>query len=113
MVAAFLDESGYEARMAANGQEGLEILAAWRPDLVILDMMMPVLDGRGFRSALLATPELSEIPIVVYSAVSGLEELPGIVGHVRKGFDNPDVLLGFLEAACARSQQNQSRRSRP
>lgn len=76
-----------------------------RPAAIVLDLWMPNLDGRAFRSALLADPELARIPVVVYSVDSGEDPIPGIVGHVRKGSDNPDVLLGFVEAACARGRR--------
>jgi CheY-like chemotaxis protein len=99
MVAAFLDESGYDARMAANGQEGLDLLADWRPDLVILDMMMPVLDGRGFRAAQLAHAEWRHIPVIVLSATRAFlsqDETVGAGAVISKPFDL-DTLLGLVE----------------
>src|SRR5690349_2295230 len=96
---------GYRVVAAYDGVDALEMLQnGLQPAAIILDLAMPNLDGRAFRSALLAVPEFADIPIIVYTAVSGVEDLPDIVGHVRKGFDNPDVLLGFVEAACARGQ---------
>lgn len=66
----FLEDHGYEAVGAVHGRDALDKLAA--PDLtpcvIILDLMMPVMDGRAFREEQLERPELSEIPVVVISA---------------------------------------------
>jgi CheY-like chemotaxis protein len=99
MVAAFLEESGYEARTAANGREGLDLLSGWRPDLVILDMMMPVLDGRGFRDAQMAHDDWRHIPVIVLSATRAFlsqEETVGAGAVISKPFDL-DTLLGLVE----------------
>ena len=65
-----LGEHGYEAVGAANGHEALEALAdsAGRPCVILLDLMMPVMDGRSFREQQLMRPELSAIPVIVLSA---------------------------------------------
>jgi CheY-like chemotaxis protein len=99
MVAAFLDESGYEARTAANGQEGLDVLSTWRPDLVILDMMMPVMDGRGFRAVQMAHDDWRRIPVIVPSATRAFlsrEETVGARAVIAKPFDL-DALLSLVE----------------
>ena len=99
MVAAFLDESGYEARTAANGREGLEILSTWRPDLVILDMMMPIMDGRGFRAVQMGHDDWRRIPVIVLSATRAFlsqEETVGARVVIAKPFDL-DTLLGLVE----------------
>lgn len=43
-----LEDAGYQVRTAENGQQAIELLQNWRPDLIILDMMMPVMDGLQF-----------------------------------------------------------------
>jgi CheY-like chemotaxis protein len=99
MVAAFLEESGYETRTAANGHEGLDILATWRPDLVILDMMMPVMDGRGFRAVQMSHADWRRIPVIVLSATRAFlsqEETVGARAVIAKPFDL-DPLLELVE----------------
>jgi CheY-like chemotaxis protein len=92
---------GYRVVAAYDGLDAMDMLSdGLRPCAIVLDLSMPNLDGRGFRSALLADPELADIPVVVYSGDPGTDPLPQIVGHVRKATDNPDVLLGFIDAAC-------------
>jgi two-component system chemotaxis response regulator CheY len=96
---------GYRVVAAYDGLDAMEMLRrGLRPAVIVLDVSMPNMDGRSFRTALMADRELARIPVVVYSVDPGTDALPGIVGHVRKGFDNPDVLLGFIEVACGGSQ---------
>src|SRR5690242_3615106 len=102
---------GYGIVIAWDGLDAMKMLRdGLRPDAIVLDLAMPNMDGRTFHAALLADdPQLARIPVVVYSALPETTmALPGIVGHVRKGVDNPDVLLGLVEAACARGQQKQA-----
>ena len=67
---AALEDAGYAVVTAANGRQGLERLAeAPRPDLVLLDMMMPVMNGPAMLAAMAADPELRGIPVVVLSSL--------------------------------------------
>ncbi len=69
-IAEALDEEGFEVVEAANGREALDKLHGPEPaSLVLLDLMMPVMDGWSFREAQLHDPEISNIPVVVLSAV--------------------------------------------
>lgn len=61
-----LSAEGYEVAIAANGQEGLERIAELQPDLVVLDLMMPVLDGWGVLEALEGRSDAP--PVIVLSA---------------------------------------------
>jgi len=72
-----LTDHGYEPVAAANGQEALERLRAWPepPSVILLDLAMPVLDGRAFRDAQLAEPELRDIPVIVLTAQPDAEQL--------------------------------------
>jgi CheY-like chemotaxis protein len=69
-LAASLRTAGYDAVCAANGEEALAAVAARRPDLILLDMSMPVMDGAGFLRALRARGDDGRIPVVVLSAAS-------------------------------------------
>ena len=96
---------GYRVVHAFDGVDALGFLrGGLDPAAIVLDLWMPNMDGRALRWALLGDPHLRRIPIVVYSVDVGADPLPGIVGHVRKGTDTPDVLLGFVDAACARGR---------
>ena len=84
-----LEDNGFEPSSAANGAEALDLLrsASPFPNVILLDMMMPVLDGWGFRSAQLADPRLSDIPVIVLTAHASIEETArtlGATGFLRK-----------------------------
>jgi DNA-binding response OmpR family regulator len=66
ITAEILEYEGYQVEKAANGQEGLQILSQVHPELVMLDMRMPVLDGWGFAKVLHNTG--STVPILVLTA---------------------------------------------
>ena len=69
-LAFILRHKGYEVRTAADGQEALEQLKAGaRPDLILLDLMMPTMDGWEFTNRLRQHPALASIPVVVVSVV--------------------------------------------
>jgi CheY-like chemotaxis protein len=68
-LAAILREEGYVVESATNGAEALRRLEQRPlPTLILLDLMMPVVDGIDFRRRQLADPELSKIPIIIISA---------------------------------------------
>jgi CheY-like chemotaxis protein len=64
----FLSDEGYDTLLAENGQRGVEIAREEQPDLVLMDLMLPLLDGVAAMRALKEDPETSEIPVVVMSA---------------------------------------------
>lgn len=68
---ALLQMKGYRAVPAGNGKEALDYLSrAPIPDLIILDLWMPVMDGWQFRTEQIKDPRLKEIPVVVVTALS-------------------------------------------
>ena len=71
-----LEDAGFNAYGAKNGNEALDKLrnAAALPCLILLDLMMPGMDGRTFREVQLKMPELSGIPVVLISAFRELEQ---------------------------------------
>jgi CheY-like chemotaxis protein len=74
-LADILQYEGYRVLTASNGKEALEHLrGASRPDLILLDLMMPVLNGWAVREELLRDPELSAIPVVLLSGVLDLDQ---------------------------------------
>jgi DNA-binding response OmpR family regulator len=69
VLADLLADEGYEVRWVRNGRDGLRALQEWRPSVVLLDLMMPVLDGWGFRAAQRRLrSDLAGVPVVVLSA---------------------------------------------
>jgi signal transduction histidine kinase/DNA-binding response OmpR family regulator len=68
LVAATLEAEGHTIRQAADGEEALEEIARQRPDAIVLDLMMPRLDGFEVLGRLQADPALREIPVLVLTA---------------------------------------------
>lgn len=68
MLSRRLQRRGFELLLAVDGQQGLDICRAQRPDLVLLDMSLPVKDGWQVASEMKADPALSGIPIVALTA---------------------------------------------
>lgn len=64
-----------ELTEAANGEEGLELLKRDRPDLILLDLKMPVMDGAEMLVKLKSDPELRTIPVLMLTAESGRENV--------------------------------------
>jgi CheY-like chemotaxis protein len=78
---AVLEIMGYEVATAANGREALETLTRIEPPgLILLDLMMPVMNGEEFRSKQLADPKLSQVPVVLISASSTVREKAAALG---------------------------------
>jgi CheY-like chemotaxis protein len=88
IVREILHEEGYAVIEAADGRVMLEIMARERPDLVLMDVMMPGLDGRDAYRQLRSRPEHSDIPVVMMSAAVPAHGLdPSIAGFMAKPFD--------------------------
>jgi CheY-like chemotaxis protein len=83
-----LTEHGFPALGAGNGVEALEILrtSASPPSLILLDLMMPVMDGRAFRERQLENPAWTAIPVIVISAYNDVEQQARALAldHMRK-----------------------------
>ncbi|QRN96889.1 response regulator [Archangium violaceum] len=87
-----LRDAGFTVLGAGNGREALDVLARTRPlpGLVLLDMMMPVLDGLGFAQELHASPAWRDIPVVIFSASASNADVAREVGacaYLRKPVD--------------------------
>src|SRR4051812_20405642 len=86
------ESEGYLVRLANDGASGLQLLREWRPDVILLDLMMPMMDGSTF----LEQQPIAELPpVLLLSAVRDLEERArslGAAGFVRKPFDLDDLL---------------------
>ena len=68
VLAAALEDEGFEVMTAANGREALGVLKQWQPDLIILDLWMPWMDGPTFLTRQRSTREIADIPVIVLSA---------------------------------------------
>ena len=95
LLTDILEDEGYAVSASATGLEGLNSLAASIPDLIIMDVMMPVMDGYAFRNELIKNSTLSSIPILVMSAQSqGAEKLHshGLCNFINKPLELTHLL---------------------
>src|ERR1700748_2459900 len=69
VLQSVLADAGHEVVMAVNGRQGLELLGKRRPDLVLLDFMMPIMDGPAMLKAIKADPAYRDVPVVVMSSL--------------------------------------------
>jgi CheY-like chemotaxis protein len=98
--------NGYDVVQAAHGQEAIARLSQHTPDLVVLDLNMPVMDGWQFRAEQLrlADGNLTAIPVLLLTAEDRSDDqltTLKAVGLIKKPFD-PDQLLNAIEAALRR-----------
>ena len=103
LVAEILEAAGYRTAIATNGHEALDHLQTnGRPDLILLDMMMPVMDGWKFREEQQRLPTLASIPVVTVTAdgdARGKAASIQAAGYVAKPI-MIDTLLDEVERIC-------------
>jgi CheY-like chemotaxis protein len=68
MLSRRLERRGYEVLIAVDGAEGVSLTKAERPDLILMDMSLPVMDGWEATRTLKANPETNEIPVIALTA---------------------------------------------
>lgn len=75
LLALVVGSNGYTVATAANGREALDEARRHRPDVIVMDLFMPEMDGYEASLALKADPELSSVPIIAYTAKTGRPEM--------------------------------------
>jgi CheY-like chemotaxis protein len=100
-VRAVLEDEGFEVLTVTNGRMALDMLERISPVpcLIILDLMLPVMDGWHFAAHLREHPDLGHIPIVIMSAYESPPPPQGVVGFVKKPIDT-DKLLHLVSLHC-------------
>ncbi|MFA5802071.1 MAG: response regulator [Thermoleophilia bacterium] len=103
LVRVNLEVDGFEVSEAVDGVEAMKMLEGMRPDLVLLDIMMPGKDGIEVLEDLAADSELSTIPVILLTAKGEQEDLEkgaalGARGHITKPFD-PEQMVRTVKAA--------------
>jgi two-component system phosphate regulon response regulator PhoB len=103
-----LERKGYRVKVVGSGEEALEVVNDWLPDLVLLDIMLPGTDGLEVCKQIKAAPQTRRIPVIMLTAlgeeadiVAGLEL--GADDYVTKPF-SPRVLLARVKAALRRAE---------
>ena len=106
LLGEMLELSGYRPLLAADGLEALRLLGRERPCVILLDLMMPRMDGCAFRQAQLAVEALRAIPVVVVSADPNAERKARDIqaaACLGKPVD-PDDVLALVQQYCEGSR---------
>ena len=105
-----VEEMGYVPVLASGGEEGLKKAIAEKPNLILLDMMMPIMDGREVARRLRANPETKEIPILAITALFRSQDLDdyllaGCKGYIVKPFSVLDLQATIRELLAGRGSE--------
>ncbi len=110
LIRLILESKGYEVIGAEGGQEGLELMRSERPDLLLLDLMMPEMDGGDVFHQMKAEVELRDIPVIVVTAKAAPIDkilwmnVAKVDDYVTKPF-GPQELLESVERVLGRTQE--------
>ncbi|OFX23213.1 MAG: hypothetical protein A2V77_23985 [Anaeromyxobacter sp. RBG_16_69_14] len=97
-LCSILREEGYRVASASDGREAISSLKSGeRPAIILLDLMMPVMNGADFRKAQLRDPQVADIPVVVLTADGRLLETAKSLGAAA-AFSKPFELDALLDA---------------
>jgi CheY-like chemotaxis protein len=98
-IAGYLEDAGYTVDEAENGAEALERMRSALPDIVVLDLLMPVMGGRALIEAARQEPRLAMVPVILLSAAHDLAEATEQI-QPRASLAKPvdlDVLLAIVD----------------
>jgi CheY-like chemotaxis protein len=99
IVQPFLESHDFKVTVATDGQDGLEMLKKDQPDLIVLDVQMPRMNGYTFIFELKKIIDIRKIPIIVLTAKEGMAEIfkvEGVKDYICKPF-KPEVLLTAIK----------------
>ncbi|MDQ2997246.1 MAG: response regulator [Chloroflexota bacterium] len=102
VLTEILEDEGYAVASVPNGLEALMFLQEHRPQLILLDLGMPVMTGWEFREQQRLNPTLADIPVIVMSATPHLSQTAAAL-HVANCLDKPielSTLLGMVKQYC-------------
>jgi CheY-like chemotaxis protein len=98
MLVRRLERQGFEMIAAADGREALLAARQHKPDLIIMDLDMPILDGRGAMRALESDPRTFKIPVIVLSAHADPADVADALSSGCAGFETKPIVLRRLVA---------------
>src|SRR3982751_1202304 len=94
-VADLLGMEGYQVSVARDAVEAVRVLPEFRPEVILLDLRMPHLDGEGFLRGMGGLPASKGVPVVLISAKEDLPQIAsrtGAAGYLSKPFEAPQLL---------------------
>ena len=102
-----LTEKGYTVDVGHDGVEGLQLMQKYPPDLILLDLIMPNLDGFGVLTAKAANSALKNIPVLVFSTLSQEQDIKkamslGAVDYANKSFFDFETLVAKISTILSK-----------
>ena len=101
LITFIMQKNGYDVVQARDGLQGIELAGKVQPELILLDIQIPVMDGYAVAEELKSNPALAEVPIVAvtsYAMVGDRERIlaAGCTGYIEKPI-NPDTFMAEIE----------------
>lgn len=114
VLAAHLTRWGCTVRAVSSGREALEAVGAFRPDLILLDIMMPELSGLDVCRMLQADPATAAVPVIFLTAVAGEQAMvAGLAAGARDYVTKPFVAADLAARIGAQLRQRYAQEDRP
>lgn len=116
LLEAFLAEGPYETRIAANGEDALQVVEDWQPDLILLDIMMPRLSGFEVCRTIRSNPKTRDIGIIMVTALDQHADIDRAVDvetddFLTKPIHKAELLLRVKAMLSARRQPSDLERT--
>jgi CheY-like chemotaxis protein len=108
MFQRLFEIEGYDVVSIDDGQKGIEKAKEWKPKLILLDIMMPKMNGFEVLDALKADSSVKEIPVIILSNLTGQKEIDtsmskGAAGYIVKSEHDPDEVLKLIKEILAKN----------
>ena len=108
LVNQLLQLAGIEIQLAKNGAEGVAKAQVWRPDVILMDLRMPGMNGFETIEQIQKIPEIADTPVVILSAWTTAQHIEwaqtlGVKWYVTKPFDLDDLINTVMDAYASRS----------
>ena len=116
LLEAHLDGSGYETKITSNGEQTLALAKSWKPDLILLDVMMPKLSGFEVCRRLRADPQTRDVAVLMVTALDQSTDVEtavesGTDDFLTKPINKTELLLRVRALLESRAQPNQLERA--
>jgi DNA-binding response OmpR family regulator len=111
-LATALGDEGYVVRVAPDGRTALSSIGNWRPDLIVLDLMMPVMNGVEFRAAQRSAADTAQIPVIILSAAHEVQSRAASLEPAAV-FTKPFDLGALLDAIASVLERPQQQSPNP
>jgi len=106
-----LELSGFDVKTATNGEEGIKLVGDFKPDLILLDIMMPRVNGFDVMESLKKNPDTADIPVLMLTALvqessKQRAQETGAAGYIIKSETMPGEVIKKIEETIAHHQSH-------